>query len=468
VSAPPGHAHRPLHGVRVLDLTRLLPGACATLLLADLGADVVKIEDPRGGDDARHMPPLANGTSVYFQVLNRNKRSVTLDLRSPDAKPVLDALARQSDVVVDSFRPSTARRLGVDAATLGARHPRLIRASITGFGQTGPYADRAAHDINYEALVGLLTVGGRPSARPGRTQSDAATSAGRGQGDVATREGRVQTDSETRAGRARSDRGADQSTLGLSSSKAEPRVPRLLIADIGAAIHTASGILAALYQRERTGLGVAVDISIHEAALAWMLFPSAPDLVGREDAGDEPLRDRGQTSLPPLLGGETACYNVYETADGRYLALGALEPKFWIGFCERIGRPDLAPFQQVEGDERERVLRLIREIMRTRTCQDWLAMFADADVCLTPINTLSEALADPHLLARRAIVGARGTRYITAPIAVTGDASAGGWAAARNVEMRPAPALGADTDEILESAGIGAHERAGLRQQGVI
>src|SRR5262245_16289209 len=152
-----------LDGIRVLDLTRLLPGSYTTLMLADLGCDVIKVEDPRGGDHARHMPPLADGTSVFFHLLNRNKRSVTLNLRAPEATAVLDALAAQSDVVVDSFRPRTAKRLGVDAATLRARHPRLICASITGFGQTGPYVERAAHDINYEALVGLLMLDARPS-----------------------------------------------------------------------------------------------------------------------------------------------------------------------------------------------------------------------------------------------------------------------------------------------------------------
>src|SRR6266700_1907868 len=184
----------PLEGVRILDLTRLLPGAAATLLMADLGADVIKLEDPRGGDHARHMPPLANGTSVYFQVFNRNKRSITLDLRSPEAVAVFEALVLTSDVVIDSFRPRTASRLGVDADTLRARHPRLIAASISGFGHTGPYVDRAAHDINYEALVGLLAPG-----------------------------------------------------------DGEPQVPRLLVADIGSAMHAAAGILAALFQRERTG-----------------------------------------------------------------------------------------------------------------------------------------------------------------------------------------------------------------------
>src|SRR3954463_3233182 len=189
---------QPLAGVRVFDLTRLLPGAYATLLLADLGADVVKVEDPPGGHGLRTLPPLADGRNPYFETLNRNKRSVTLDLRSPDAAAVLAALTEQSDVVVDSFRPSTARRLGVDAAALRARHPRLVCASISGFGQDGPYVERAAHDINYQALAGLL----RPPAPPGP-----------------------------------------------------------LIGDIGAAMHTALGVLAGLIGRERSGNGCRVDVS---------------------------------------------------------------------------------------------------------------------------------------------------------------------------------------------------------------
>jgi crotonobetainyl-CoA:carnitine CoA-transferase CaiB-like acyl-CoA transferase len=382
---------RPLNGVRVLDLTRLLPGAYATLLLADLGADVIKIEDPHGGDHARHMPPLAQGTSVYFQVLNRNKRSVTLDLRSPDAPAVLDTLIARADIVVDSFRPATARRLKVDPAALLARHPRLVCASITGFGQSGPYVDRAAHDINYEALVGLLMLGARPPSGSGR---------------------------------------------------AVPRVPRLLIGDIGAAMNTVAGILAALFQRERTGTGGIVDISIHEAALAWMLFPSARSLVagGQEDPNELPLT------------GENACYNIYETQDREWLALGALEPKFWAGFCERIERPDLASRQNATGQERARVLGEVREIMRSRTRDEWLARFADADVCLTTVNTLDDALTDPHLAARGVVTREAGTTYFTLP----------------GVTVTPAPALGADTEQILEEAGVNATERARLRAAGAL
>jgi alpha-methylacyl-CoA racemase len=338
-AAEGGHTGPPLRDVHVLDLTRLLPGAYATLLLADLGADVIKIEDPRGGDGMRHLP-LTDGVNVYFERLNHNKRSVTLDLRSPDAAVVLDALASRADVLAESFRPSTARRLGVDAATLRARHPRLICASISGFGQDGPYVERAAHDINYQALAGLL--------RP-------------------------------------------------------PRLPGPLIGDIGSAMTAALRIAAALFERSRTGAGCALDISIHDAAFAWSLFPTTDDLA-------QPR------------------YNLYETADGQWLALGGLERKFWIGFCERIGAPVTATIDQV------------RDVMRSRTRGAWLAIFADADVCLTTVHTPADVAVDPHVVARGLM----------------------------STPGRKAPALGADTEELLEGAGIGTGERARLRAAGVI
>ncbi len=393
---------RPLDGVRVLDLTRLLPGAYATLLMADLGADVVKIEDPRGGDPSRHMPPVVGGTSVYFRVLNRNKRSVTLDLRAPESARVLNDLLSQFDVIVESFRPQTARRLGLDAATLRARHPRLIYASITGFGQNGPYAEHPAHDINYEALGGLLNVR-RPADHP-------------------------------------------------------PEVPGMLLADIGAAMNAAAGILAALYQRERTGTGAAVDVAIHEAALSWLMFPAARWLV---EGGDRDPRD-----LP--IGGRDACYNIYQTADGQYVALGALEPKFWSTFCERVGRTDLVALQHARGDEQARMLAEVRALMRTRTRAEWLRLFRDVDVCLSPVNTLAEALADRHIGARGAVQTHEGTTYVTTPIAVTAIATDAGWNAARQVDVVPAPSLGAHTDEVLGQAGVDASHRDLLRAAGII
>jgi alpha-methylacyl-CoA racemase len=351
--------HEFLHGIRILDLTRLLPGAYATLVLSDLGADVIKIEDPRGGDGMRRV-----AGNVYFEVLNRNKRSVTLDLRSPEAHPVLDKLIATSDVLVESFRPSTARRLGVDAPSLRARHPRLICASIAGFGASGPYVERAAHDINYQALAGLLTPPGRPGP---------------------------------------------------------------LIGDIGAAMQTAVGVLGALFHRERTGRGTTVDVSIHEAALHWSMCPTTADL-------------------------ESACYTVYETADGEWLALGALETKFWVAFCERIERPDLVPLQHARGAERERVMREVRGIVRTRTRAEWLARFDGADACLTSVSTRDEVVNDPHLIARGVVTRASGVTYVTAP----------------GVRVRPAPALGADTDDVLDRAGVSAAQRASLKKASII
>jgi alpha-methylacyl-CoA racemase len=361
---------RPIDGVRVIDLTRLLPGAYATLLLADLGAEVIKIEDPRGGDGMRTLPTAAS--RGYFELLNRGKRSVTLDLRSPDAAAVVDALCATADVVVDSFRPSTAKRLGVDAATLHARHPHLVCASISGFGQSGPYAERAAHDINYQALAGLLM-----------------------QSSV--------------------------SVLRLPTAQPAPRaftapvMPGPLVADIGAAMQAAIRILAALLSRARTGTGSVVEVSIHEAAMAWAMFPTTGELAN-------------------------ACYTLYETADGQWLALGALEPKFWKGFCERVGRPDLVPLQHARGDERTWAESEVRRVMLGLTRDEWLARFADANVCLTPVSTLEDVAADPHVMARQNANSANAT----------------------------APALGADTDAVLEAAGIGEAERARLRASGVL
>jgi crotonobetainyl-CoA:carnitine CoA-transferase CaiB-like acyl-CoA transferase len=313
----------------------------------------------------RTLPPLADGRNLYFERLNRNKRSITLNLRSADAAAVIDALCAHADVAVDSFRPSTARRLGVDTAALHARHPHLVCASISGFGQTGPYAERAAHDINYQALAGLL--------KP-------------------------------------------------------PQLPGPLVGDIGAATQAAIRILAALLERGRTGLGSIVDVSIHDAAMAWSMFPTTSDLVN-------------------------ACYNLYETSDGQWLALGALEPKFWAGFCQRIGRPDFVPLQHAQGEERARVLNDVRGVMRTRSREEWLSTFADADVCLTAVYTPGEVETDPHVVARG---GPSTVRVLARGSSAENDRSGGG------------PALGADTDAVLEEAGITATERDRLRSAGVI
>jgi alpha-methylacyl-CoA racemase len=368
-----------LSGVRVLDLTRLLPGAYATLMLADMGADVIKIEQPRGGDHMRAMPPIVDGTGVYFTLFNRNKRSVTLDLRKPEAAEILDRLVPRCDVVIDSFRPKTAKRLGLDPASLH-RRGNVICASLTGFGEHGPYADHAAHDINYEALAGLLM-----------------------------------------------------------ASAGEPRVPGLLVADIAAAYEIAFQIAAALFARERGGSSIELGASIYQAALRWLQVPAGRRLV---TGGDHDLRQ-----LP--LRGEAARYNVYETSDGKWLALGALEEKFWRAFCERLGRPDLIGADEVPGEAQAKTVREVRAMLRTRTRDEWIAHFAGVDACLTPVHSVDEALAD--LQAGGAVTQHEGVTYVGSH-----------W------RIRPAPALGAHTDEVLDAIGIAAPRRRELRDAGVI
>jgi alpha-methylacyl-CoA racemase len=365
----------PLSGVRVVDLSRLLPGAFATLMLAELGAEVIKVEDPNGGDPMRRLPPLVGGRGVYDLLLNRGKKSVALDLRHPDQAAAARRLIATADVVVESFRPRTARRLGVSAAQLCADHPALIHCAITGYGQTGPYAERPGHDLNYVAVSGLLSADERP---PGA-------------------------------------------------------LPRVFMADVGGGAMTAAiGILAALVGRGRTGEGASLDISMHEAALYWVMLPAARTLV------DDGAAAVGE--LPTF--GAHACYNVYRTRDGREVALGALEPKFWIAFCEAVGRHDLAARQDEPGPGQAAVIDEVRAIFASRTRDEWLAFFEGHEVCLTPVNTPAEALVDPHIAARGTVQRAAGLRAIRSPFLRGSQA------------LSPAPEIGLHTDEVLRGIGM--------------
>ncbi len=335
----------------MLDLTRLLPGAFATLMLAELGADVVKIEDPRGGDPMRRLPPTLNGRGLYDLLLNRGKRSVALDLQASEALPHLDRLLARADVIIESFRPATARRLGVDGETIRARHRRVIHCAITGYGQTGPYADRPGHDLNYVAESGLLATD-RPD--PGE-------------------------------------------------------LPRMFIADVGGgAMSAVIGILAALLARERGGPGApgrTLDISMHEASLYWVMLPAARHLI---DAGEQAVGE-----LPTF--GRHACYNVYRTRDDRRIALGALEPKFWRTFCEAVGRADLIDAQDAAGADQDALVATVARVFAERTRDEWVAFFQGRDVCLSPVNSAAEALTDPHVAARGTVAHASGLRTIRPP-----------------------------------------------------
>lgn len=329
-------ARGPLSHLRVLDLSRLLPGPWATLVLADLGADVVKIEDPNGGDYLRWMPPQQGEQSALFYALNRGKRSVALDLKDPEDRALFLQLAAKADVVVESFRPGVMDKLGVGFAELQKVNERLVLCSISGFGQTGPYAARAGHDVGYLALAGVLAQ--------------------------------------------------------LGAADASPAQPNVQFADIaGGGLVAVSGLLAALLERARTGRGRWVDVSMTEGAMSALHMNLAPFLAG---IGEPPTRGRG------MLSGESPCYALYRTQDDRSLAVGALEPKFWSALCRALQRPDLIDQGLVEGEEADRVRAEVQAVVGTRTLAEWQQALAPFDVCTEPVLEADELAAHPVHAAR--------------------------------------------------------------------
>ncbi len=330
----------PLEGLRVLDLSRLLPGGYASLLLADFGADVVKVEDTGMGDYVRWSPPYYEGAetsarSALFLALNRGKRSIRIDLKNDRGKEVLLRLARDADVLLESFRPGVLDRLGVGYERLRQENPGLIYCAITGYGQDGPLRDRSGHDMNYLGLNGLLGLTGEPDGPP-------VQSAGQ-------------------------------------------------IADVGGgALMAAVGVLVALRERERSGEGQLVDCSMFDGALSWLALVAAGMLA----SGDVP--QRGQL---PLAGG-IICYRPYRCADG-YVTLGALEPKFWAAFCRGVGREDLT--EQAFAPPGSAAHQAVSEIFASRTREQWRQFASEHDCCLEPVLDLDEALSS-ELVAHREMV----------------------------------------------------------------
>lgn len=334
----------PLAGLKVLDLTRLLPGPFATLHLQRLGADVLKIEDPGVGDYARTMlqseAERAGGEpSLFFQLLNRGKRLHRIDLNDAHGREELLTLARESDALVEGFRPGVLDKLGVGWSTLHAVNPRLVLCSISGYGQSGPMARRAGHDINYIGYAGVLD-------------------------QIATRDGR-------------------------------PVIPNFQIGDLfGGTQAAVAGLLAALLAAQRTGIGRHVDISmthgVHEHNLLARLA------VARDGRVAAPGRD--------LLTGGVPCYNVYRTRDGRWMAVGALELKFWRAACEVLGHPEWGDRhwmmgQEVGGDDALALEAAVAEVFARQTQAHWTERFDAADCCVTPILRMDEAMRHPLFTA---------------------------------------------------------------------
>ncbi len=393
----------PLDGVRVLDLSRLLPGPFCSLLLADFGADVVKVEDTGAGDYARWVAPRHAGVedstaSAFFLALNRNKRSIRVDLKTAAGREVLLRLARDADVLLESFRPGVLDRLGVGYARLRQEHPGLVYCAISGYGQDGPYRDRAGHDLNYLGIAGLLGLSGEADGPP------------------------VQA-----AGQ---------------------------IADIGGgALMAAFGILAALRERDRSGEGQFVDVSMTDGALSWLGI-----IAGGVFAG-APTPRRGELEL----GGRLLCYRPYACADG-WVTLGALEPKFWRAWCRGVAREDLIERQfDPPGSPAHAE---VEAIFAARTREAWQAFAAEHDCCLEPILELDEVLDSALVRARRMVVeldqpgAAAPVRAIGVPVKLSRTPGDHG--------RLPGPGLGEHTAEVLREAGYDEAEIAALLAGGAV
>lgn len=326
---------QPLSGFRVLDLTKLLPGPWCTMLLGDLGAEIVKIETPDGGDNARAAGPYYETStgreSVYFANLNRNKRSVTLDLKSAAGKETFLALADGADAVVESFRPGTMDRLGIGYATLRERNPRIIYAAISGYGQTGNARGLAGHDLNIAGLTGMLRL----------------------------------------------------------SEAHMPTMPGFLLGDYAGATMAVTGVLAAFIDRLRHGRGAYVDVSMLDAAMAWtsvqMTWIFAAAAGARTGGAIEGW-------------GGNPRYNIYRARDGKYLTVALLERKYWNQFCQHFGRVDLIDESETEADrltghrERGPIYRsFLESLFATRDRDSWIAELVPLHLPVAPLHTLDEA-----------------------------------------------------------------------------
>jgi alpha-methylacyl-CoA racemase len=366
---------QPLAGVLVLDFTTLLPGPLATLMLAEAGAEVIKIERP-GGEDMRAMPPRFDGEAAVFALLNRGKKSVALDLKNESDRKALRPLLARADVVVEQFRPGVMERLDLGYQAVAKINPRIVYCSISGYGQSGPRAGEAGHDINYQSLTGLLAL------QPGPIE--------------------------------------------------KPVIPPALVADIGGGTMPAViNILLGLRQRDATGTSVYLDVAMTDAMFTFAWYAYAIGQATGKFPGPGELR---------LVGGSPR-YQLYPTRDGKLVACGALEQKFWLSFCNTIGLA--APLMNDAADPAA-TKKAIADIILRETAEHWRPLFAAADCCVTIMACLEEALHDPHFVERglfaHRIAGGSGATMPALPVPIAASLREPAGTA------RPAPKLGANND----------------------
>ncbi|OLB48278.1 MAG: CoA transferase [Candidatus Rokuibacteriota bacterium] len=393
-----------LDGIKILELARVPPAELPGMMLADMGADVLKIETPEPGRPADE--DWVRRTIHTFT--NRNKRSMTLNMKSAEGQEIFARLAAGADVIVEGFRPGVMKRLGADYETLGRRNARLVYCSLSGFGQDGPYRDYPAHDMNYLSLAGVLNLIGEPGRKP--------------------------------------------------------VIPLNLVADYaGAGMHGALGIVLALFARERTGRGQHVDVSYLDTSVS--LLAATPNMRFFFSDGLAPRRGEG------FLGGSYPYYAIYETRDGKLLTIGCTEPWLWENFCTAIGRPELTRFARkpdqfvrAANAEEEAARREIEAIIRTRDRDEWFALLTKADVCVGKVYDVEEMVRDPQLTHRRMIVDVehpKHGRVRQVGVAIKLSDTPGTIRSA-------APLPSEHTENVLKDLGLSAADIGRLRGKGVI
>jgi len=383
-----------LAGVRVVDLSLFLPGPHLTMMMADHGAEVIKVEPYDGGEPGRQIGLAQDGETVFFRNTHRGKRSLRLNLKRPEGREILLQLAEGADVLVESFRPGVVDRLGVGYTAVSDRAPHIIYCSISAFGQSGAYRNRPAHDLAVESMAGVVSVNLGPDDRP-----------------------------------------------------AMPGVPA---SDMAASLMALSGILMALLRRRTTGEGDYLEIAMYDALLAWTANVMGP--VFAEGRAPEPKQER--------TWGGYAFYNLYETSDGQWLALGAAEPKFAETFLSKAGRADLAPYAHRPPGAQGPLIAYLRALFQERTLADWVAWLDGVDVAYAPVRTLADAIDDPHTSQRRMVLrDERGRQHLGVPIQFAREPA--------QPQLR-APAFGEDTEEIVAGLGYDPVQIKRLRSEGVI
>src|SRR5499425_1039749 len=390
-----------LDGIKVLELARVPPAEMPGMMLADMGAEVLKIDTPaeEDGDTQRR---------AAFAYVNRNKRSVALNMKAPEGQALFRKIAKNTDVIVEGFRPGVMKRLGADYETLRQENPRIVYCSLSGFGQDGPYRDYPAHDMNYLSLAGVLGL--------------------------------------------------------IGEADRKPAIPLNLVADYaGASLHGALGIMLALYARERTGRGQHVDVSYLDTSVS--LLAATPNMRFFFSDGMAPRRGEG------FLGGSYPYYAIYETRDGKLLTIGCTEPWLWENFCNAIGRPDFKRFARTSDQlvraanpEEEAARREIEALIKTRDRDEWYELLVKADVCVGKVYDIPEMVADPQINHRRMIVDVEHPtqgRVRQVGVAIKLSETPGAIRSA-------APMPNEHTDDVLKDLGMTAVDIAALRSKGVV